>query len=68
MQAGDTITRVGGETVRPPEDISAGIENRRPGDEIEIELRRAGGERTVQVTLGTRPESATGAVPPSAGP
>jgi len=68
LQVGDTITRVSGETIRAPEDISASIENREPGDRIEIELRRAGDTRTVQVTLGTRPETASGATPPSAGP
>jgi S1-C subfamily serine protease len=69
VQVGDTITRVSGETIRAPEDISASIENRKPGDRIEIELRRAGDDRTVQVTLGTRPETASGATaPPSAGP
>ncbi len=68
LQTGDTITEVSGAAIRQPEDISASIENRSPGDKIEVQLRRAGERRTVQVTLGTRPESASGAVPPSAGP
>ena len=58
VQIGDTITRVGGEEIRAPEDISSVITTRRPGDEVEVELRRAGREETVRVTLGTRPESA----------
>jgi len=66
LQTGDTITRIGGDEVRVPEDISAGIENRSPGDEIDIKLRRAGDDRTVRVTLGTRPESAN--TPTSPGP
>ena len=66
LQIGDTITRVAGEEIRAPEDISAGIESRSPGDEVDIELRRAGDERTVKVTLGTRPEQAS--APSSAGP
>ncbi len=68
LQVGDTITRVGGQAIRAPEDISAGIESRSPGDEIEIELRRAGDDRTVRVTLGTRPESTSGATPAPVGP
>jgi putative serine protease PepD len=67
LQIGDTITRVAGEEIRAPEDISAGIESRSPGDKVDIELRRAGDERTVRVTLGTRPENAS-AAPSSAGP
>ena len=66
VQVGDTITGVAGKDIRAPEDISAGIENRRPGDEIEIQLRRAGDDQTVRVTLGTRPETAN--APSSAGP
>jgi putative serine protease PepD len=68
LQAGDTILRVSGRQIREPEDISAGIENRSPGDKVEIELRRAGAQQTVQVTLGTRPESASGAASPLTGP
>lgn len=56
---GDTIRGIDGTNVAAPEDISAAIENRRPGDEIEIEVQRAGAERTLRVRLGTRPESAT---------
>jgi S1-C subfamily serine protease len=55
---GDLVTKVDGKTVRAPEDIATAIEARRPGDEIDIEVRRAGGERTLRVTLGTRPENA----------
>ena len=66
VQIGDTITRVAGEEVRAPEDISRAIERRRPGDEVDIELRRAGGDENVRVTLGTRPENAN--APATAGP
>ena len=66
VQIGDTITRVGGEEIRAPEDISSVITSRSPGDEVEIELRRAGREETVRVTLGTRPENAN--APSTPGP
>jgi putative serine protease PepD len=66
VQIGDTISRVDGEEIQAPEDISAAIEDRRPGDRVEIEVKRAGASETVQVTLGTRPESVTAS--PSAGP
>ncbi len=58
VRAGDTIRRVDGTDVHAPEDIASAIERRSPGDEIEIELQRAGSERTLRVTLGTRPENA----------
>ncbi len=66
VRVGDTVSRVAGEQIQAPEDISAAIENRRPGDKVEIQVERAGSTETVQVTLGTRPENAT--TSPSAGP
>ncbi|MBW3607375.1 MAG: trypsin-like peptidase domain-containing protein [Actinobacteria bacterium] len=66
LRIGDRITRVAGREIRAPEDISAAIANRSPGDRIDIELRRAGDDQTVRVTLGTRPENAS--APSAAGP
>jgi S1-C subfamily serine protease len=57
VQIGDTISKVEGRRIQAPEDISAAIESRRPGDKVEIEVKRAGATETLQVTLGTRPES-----------
>ena len=56
--AGDIVRSVDGKPVQAPEDISSAIQNRRPGDEIDIAVQRAGALRTLRVTLGTRPESA----------
>ena len=58
LQPGDLVTGVDGTPVLAPEDISTAIEDRRPGDEIELQVRRAGSDRTLRVRLGTRPESA----------
>ena len=57
LQVGDTVDRVAGEPIRDPDDISAAIENRSPGDEIDIEVVRDGRRAACRVTLGTRPES-----------
>jgi putative serine protease PepD len=66
VRIGDTISRVAGQEIQAPEDISAAIENRRPGDQVEIEVKRAGATQRLQVKLGTRPENV--AASPSAGP
>jgi S1-C subfamily serine protease len=66
VRIGDTISRVAGKEIAAPEDISAAIENRRPGDKVAIEVKRAGATETLQVRLGTRPENV--ATSPSAGP
>jgi putative serine protease PepD len=66
ITVGDTVTGVGGQTIERPDDVSAAIENRRPGDKVDIKVQRGGAERTVSVTLGTRPENV--ATSPSNGP
>jgi putative serine protease PepD len=53
----DVIVSVAGKEIVAPEDISAAIESRKPGDEIPIEVQRGGATRTVHVRLGTRPEN-----------
>jgi len=67
LQVGDTIVSVGGDPVTIPEDISIAIENRKPGDRVEVEVQRAGSRRTIGVTLGTRPDNAP-STDPSTGP
>jgi putative serine protease PepD len=60
LQTGDVVMRVGGRAVTIPEDVSIAIESRRPGESIELVVRRAGARKTVTVTLGTRPDAAAG--------
>ncbi len=57
LQIGDQIVNVGGKEIIAPEDISAAIESRRPGDELPVQVQRAGSTKTLHVTLGTRPEN-----------
>ncbi len=63
VQVGDTILKVAGQTITIPNDITEAIANRQPGDEIEIEVKRAGGRKTLKVSLGTRPENIPGSSP-----
>jgi putative serine protease PepD len=56
IQPGDVITEVDGDQVRDPEDVAQAIENNKPGDRIDVKVRRGGSEQTIQVTLGERPE------------
>jgi S1-C subfamily serine protease len=59
VQKDDVIIGVAGKEVLAPQDISTAIEARRPGDEVPVEVQRAGATRTLHVKLGTRP-AATG--------
>ena len=58
LQVGDVVTDVGGTPVTIPEDISAAIDDLKPGEQVGIVVQRAGASKTLQVTLGSRPESA----------
>jgi len=59
LQQGDVIIAVGGRPVTIPEDISAAIADRKPGERIEIEVQRAGAPTSLEVTLGNRPDNAS---------
>jgi serine protease Do len=53
---GDVIVAIDGEQVADAEDLSEILSARDPGDEIEVRLVNASGERTVTLTLEQRPE------------
>ncbi len=56
---GDIIVGVAGQTVTASDDVSLAILNRKPGERVEVEVERGGARTTLNVTLGTRPESAS---------
>ena len=49
------IRSVAGERVADSDDVAAAIQDRRPGEQVSIEIRRGGSDQTIQATLGTRP-------------
>jgi S1-C subfamily serine protease len=55
VQKDDVIVGVDGKEILSPQDISTAIESRRPGDEVAVQVQRAGATRTLRVKLGTRP-------------
>jgi S1-C subfamily serine protease len=52
---GDLITAVDGRAVTKLNDLATAIADRSPGDVVTLDVWRDGEQRTVQVTLGTRP-------------
>jgi S1-C subfamily serine protease len=54
---GDIITSIDGKAVTTSDDLASELASRKPGDKVSIGLRRGGMVKTVQVTLGTRPNS-----------
>jgi len=59
LQAGDVVIRIDGATVTSGSQLRGAIDGHKPGDKVRITVRRSGAEKTVTVTLGTRPASAS---------
>jgi putative serine protease PepD len=54
VRTGDVIVRVAGDRVQEPDDVAGAIQDMRPGQTVELELRRGGDTRTLEVELGNR--------------
>ena len=54
VRAGDVIVRVGGDRIQEPDDVAGAIQDLRPGRRVEVEVRRGGDSRTIEVELGNR--------------
>jgi S1-C subfamily serine protease len=52
---GDVIVAFGGVKVTVPADLQAAVDAKRPGDTVELTIRRGGRTVTVEVTLAERP-------------
>ena len=55
LRKGDRIVQFAGTAVREPDDVSAAVNARKPGDEVRIVVERGGERRTLNVTLGAQP-------------
>jgi putative serine protease PepD len=58
LRPGDLIVTVGGERIADPDDVAAAIQDRAPGDSVDVDVRRGGERRTLEVELTARPEQA----------
>jgi len=56
LRPGDRILAVAEQKVTQSADISRAVTARKPGDKVQLRIRRGGDERTLSVTLGTRPD------------
>jgi putative serine protease PepD len=58
LRAGDVITRVDGNEVDEPSDVSEAIDGLQPGDSVQVEVTRGGEQRSFSVELAKRPQTA----------
>jgi putative serine protease PepD len=56
IRTGDLIVKFDGKAIRTPSELSLAVLTKRPGDKVEVELKRGGDTRTVTVELGNRPD------------
>jgi S1-C subfamily serine protease len=56
---GDIITRIAGKEIRTKDDLQAAVADRKSGDAVKVTLWRASKVKTVEVTLGERPNTVT---------
>ena len=55
LKAGDVITAFAGETIQTPDDLTAAVAAKAPGDKVSVTYVRSGTTKTTQVTIGNRP-------------
>ena len=55
LRTGDVITRIDGQPVRSPSDVSAAVNQKRPGDKVVVQVERNGLTEELTAKLGTRP-------------
>jgi putative serine protease PepD len=58
IENGDVVKSIGGKQVQTSDDLAAIIAGYKPGDKVAVVVTRSGGEKTLQVTLGTQPSQA----------
>jgi S1-C subfamily serine protease len=57
IRQGDRVVQIGGQPVRSPDDLSAAVNDRKPGEKVQVVVDRGGQRRTLTVTLGTQPSN-----------
>jgi putative serine protease PepD len=58
LRAGDRIIAIAGRSIRQSSDVSIAVTAKKPGDSVQLRVRRGTSARTVTVKLGTRPTAA----------
>jgi S1-C subfamily serine protease len=57
LLGGDVVTKADGEDIASADELGNVVAAKKPGDELELEIRRDGETQTVTVTLGRRPST-----------
>jgi putative serine protease PepD len=60
---GDIIVKIAGKDIRTRDDLQTAIADRKSGERVEVTVSRGGKAKTMQVTLGERPNTVTAGQP-----
>ena len=55
LQQGDVVVEADAKKVESASDIQRAVDAQKPGDKLVLKIERGGDQRTVTVTLGTKP-------------
>ena len=55
LQAGDIVTALGGKPVEDASTLTSLVDEHKPGDSVEVKIKRDGSDKTLTVKLGERP-------------
>src|SRR3954470_3368069 len=58
LRQGDVVTQIGSAPIHDSGDLVAAVATHKPGDKVDVTVKRGGATHKVTVTLGTQPSSA----------
>jgi putative serine protease PepD len=58
LKQGDVVTQIGSAPIHDSGDLVAAVATHKPGDKVDVTVKRGGSTQKVTVTLGTQPSSA----------
>jgi putative serine protease PepD len=58
LRAGDVVTQIGSAKISDSGDLVAAVATHKPGQKVDVTIRRNGSTQKITVTLGTQPSSA----------
>ena len=56
LRDGDRVVQIGRQPIRDSDDLSAAVNDRNPGEKVDVVVERDGERRTLSVTLGDQPD------------
>jgi serine protease Do len=59
LKVGDVIVKADGKDIKTSDDLRRALQAKKPGDTMALQVVRNGASQTIQVTVGSRPVTAS---------